>query len=191
MRNDDGTVTLTSKTFKLEAQAEPTQITKISNGTVPRVPEPGEKPQTPDQITAGDGYKVESVTWKDKKGNVLAQGKTFVPHTIYTAIVQLTAGEGRVFADKQTLKKGLPNGWSVDAVKNDGKTAVIFKTFAETGHLDADRDNDCDTCGQEVNSIPYTGDVSRVGLWTASMLAATACLTGIGFVLYRKKKTEA
>lgn len=190
VRNDDGTVTLTSKTFKLEAQAEPTQITKISNGTVPRVPEPGEKPQTPDQITAGDGYKVESVTWKDKKGNVLAQGKTFAPHTIYTAIVQLTAGEGRVFADKQTLKKGLPNGWSVDAVKDEGKTAVIFKTFAETGHLDADRDNNCDTCGQEVNSIPYTGDVSRVGLWTASMLAAAACLTGIGFVLYRRKKLE-
>lgn len=75
-------------------------------------------------------------------------------------------------------------------MKDDGKTAVIFKTFAETGHLDADRDNNCDTCGQEVNSIPYTGDVSRVGLWTASMLAAAACLTGIGFVLYRKKKLE-
>lgn len=191
VRNDDGTVTLTSKTFKLEAPAEPTQITKITNGTVPRVPEPGEKPQTPDKITAGDGYKVESVTWKDKKGNVLAQGKAFVPHTIYTAIVQLTAGEGRVFADKQTLKNGLPNGWSVDAVKDEGKTAVIFKTFAETGHLDADRDNNCDTCGQEVNSIPYTGDVSRVGLWTASMLVTAACLTGIGFVCYRRKKTEA
>ena len=190
VRNDDGTVTLTSKTFKLEAPAEPTQITKITNGTVPRVPEPGEKPQTPDKITAGDGYKVESVTWKDKKGNVLAQGKAFAPHTIYTAIVQLTAGEGRVFADKQTLKNGLPNGWSVDAVKDEGKTAVIFKTFAETGHLDADRDNNCDTCGQEVNSIPYTGDVSRVGLWTASMLVTAACLTGIGFVLYRKKKLE-
>ena len=190
VRNDDGTVTLTSKTFKLEAPAEPTQITKITNSTVPRVPEPGEKPQTPDKITAGDGYKVESVTWKDKKGNVLAQGKTFAPHTIYTAIVQLTAGEGRVFADKQTLKKGLPNGWSVDAVKDEGKTAVIFKTFAETGHLDADRDNNCDTCGQEGNSIPYTGDVSRVGLWTASMLVTAACLTGIGFVLYRKKKLE-
>ena len=191
VRNDDGTVTLTSKTFKLEAPAEPTQITKITNGTVPRVPEPGEKPQTPDKITAGDGYKVESVTWKDKKGNVLAQGKAFVPHTIYTAIVQLTAGEGRVFADKQTLKNGLPNGWSVDAVKDEGKTAVIFKTFAETGHLDADRDNNCDTCGQEVNSIPYTGDVSRVGLWMASMLVTAACLTGIGFVCYRRKKTEA
>ena len=191
VRNDDGTVTLTSKTFKLEAPAEPTQITKITNGTVPRVPEPGEKPQTPDKITAGDGYKVESVTWKDKKGNVLAQGKAFAPHTIYTAIVQLTAGEGRVFADKQTLKNGLPNGWSVDAVKDEGKTAVIFKTFAETGHLDADRDNNCDTCGQEVNSIPYTGDVSRVGLWTASMLVTAACLTGIGFVCYRRKKTEA
>lgn len=190
VRNDDGTVTLTSKTFKLDAPAEPTRITKITNGTVPRVPEPGEKPQTPDKITAGDGYKVESVTWKDKKGNVLAQGKAFAPHTIYTAIVQLTAGEGRVFADKQTLKNGLPNGWSVDAVKDEGKTAVIFKTFAETGHLDADRDNNCDTCGQEVNSIPYTGDVSRVGLWTASMLVTAACLTGIGFVLYRKKKLE-
>lgn len=191
VRNDDGTVTLTSKTFKLEAPAESTRITKITNGTVPRVPEPGEKPQTPDKITAGDGYKVESVTWKDKKGNVLAQGKAFAPHTIYTAIVQLTAGEGRVFADKQTLKNGLPNGWSVDAVKDEGKTAVIFKTFAETGHLDADRDNNCDTCGQEVNSIPYTGDVSRVGLWTASMLVTAACLTGIGFVCYRRKKTEA
>lgn len=190
VRNDDGTVTLTSKTFKLDAPAESTRITKITNGTVPRVPEPGEKPQTPDKITAGDGYKVESVTWKDKKGNVLAQGKAFAPHTIYTAIVQLTAGEGRVFADKQTLKNGLPNGWSVDAVKDEGKTAVIFKTFAETGHLDADRDNNCDTCGQEVNSIPYTGDVSRVGLWTASMLVTAACLTGIGFVLYRKKKLE-
>ena len=191
VRNDDGTVTLTSKTFKLDAPAESTQITKITNGTVPRVPEPGEKPQTPDKITAGDGYKVESVTWKDKKGNVLAQGKAFAPHTIYTAIVQLTAGEGRVFADKQTLKNGLPNGWSVDAVKDEGKTAVIFKTFAETGHLDADRDNNCDTCGQEVNSIPYTGDVSRMGLWTASMLVTAACLTGIGFVLYRKRSWKA